>query len=85
MDTRTGEIGNYDEMAKRVPKKHLQPLFDHTPIGGIFKPLLIEYLSIHVQKMLLETGHAQIGRNSKCPCGSRKRFKRCCMTKGNPI
>ena len=82
MDTRTGKIGNYDEMAKRVPSKDIRPLFDHTPTGGIFKPLLMAYLPVRVQKMLKDTGHAQIGRNSKCPCGSGKRFKRCCMTTG---
>lgn len=25
--------------------------------------------------------HKKIGRNDKCPCGSNKKFKNCCMNK----
>ncbi|MGD9065568.1 MAG: SEC-C metal-binding domain-containing protein [Desulfobacterales bacterium] len=28
---------------------------------------------------------AKIGRNEPCPCGSGKKFKRCCLTKGVPV
>ncbi|MBW2430077.1 MAG: SEC-C domain-containing protein, partial [Deltaproteobacteria bacterium] len=27
---------------------------------------------------------AKIGRNEPCPCGSGKKYKRCCLTKGVP-
>ena len=27
---------------------------------------------------------AKIGRNEPCPCGSKKKFKRCCLLKGVP-
>lgn len=28
-----------------------------------------------------ETKRVRVGRNSKCPCGSKKKFKKCCMSK----
>lgn len=33
---------------------------------------------VHGGKLLEE----KLGRNDLCPCGSRKRFKRCCLKKG---
>jgi hypothetical protein len=27
------------------------------------------------------SGHAKAGRNELCPCGSGKKYKRCCATK----
>ena len=83
MDMRTGEIGPLAEMEKRVLKLFLRPVLTAREMRGgtIFKPVRLEFLSRSVRKMLLENGRAQISRNSKCPCGSGKRFKRCCMMK----
>ncbi len=42
-------------------------------------------------KSLKESGHAfvrrvpNIMRNTKCPCGSGKKFKRCCIAKVNLV
>lgn len=33
---------------------------------------------VHSEKLLEE----KLGRNDLCPCGSSKRFKRCCLKKG---
>ncbi|TWT94133.1 hypothetical protein Pla108_38450 [Botrimarina colliarenosi] len=33
---------------------------------------------VHGDKLLEE----KLGRNDLCPCGSRKRFKRCCLERG---
>lgn len=33
---------------------------------------------VHGDKMLEE----KLGRNDPCPCGSGKRFKRCCLKQG---
>ena len=32
-------------------------------------------------------GNQKVGRNAPCPCGSGKKFKKCCMNKssGNPL
>ena len=27
--------------------------------------------------------HAHVGRNDPCPCGSGKKFKKCCLKKGS--
>lgn len=73
MDTRTGEIRLYEEMKKRMTaeefEQHAQEI----------DPAL---LSPRNRKQLETTGLTTISRNSPCVCGSRKRFKRCCM---NPL
>lgn len=33
---------------------------------------------VHGEKMLEE----KLGRNDPCPCGSGRRFKKCCLKKG---
>jgi len=33
---------------------------------------------VHGEKILVE----KLGRNDLCPCGSNKRFKKCCLKKG---
>lgn len=66
MDTRTGEIGSHEVLSKRVPEKYL-------------KAVLEENLSQEIRDELAKGKTAFLGRNSPCPCGSMKRFKRCCM------
>jgi uncharacterized protein YecA (UPF0149 family) len=34
---------------------------------------------VHGDKLLEE----KLGRNDRCPCGSGKRFRKCCMKKGD--
>jgi uncharacterized protein YecA (UPF0149 family) len=29
--------------------------------------------------------HPRIGRNDPCPCGSGRKYKKCCMGKSTPI
>lgn len=69
MDTRTGEIGDYEEMRKRIPERFLKPVDIHN-------------LSQKNQQLFRQGKLDKIGRNHKCPCGSGKRFKRCCMVTG---
>jgi len=47
------------------------------------KPIDPVFLSAFNRQQLAETGRTTVSRNSPCPCGSRKRFKRCCYT-GTP-
>ena len=35
-------------------------------------------------KPLLQSVKSTIGRNQLCPCGSNKKFKKCCLTKLTP-
>ncbi len=50
--------------------------------GTIIKSVNLSALSEAAQK-LVSSKHSRkdISRNSACPCGSGKRFKRCCMYK----
>lgn len=87
MDMRTGEIAPLAEFEKRgVDKKFLRPILQpklkegEVLYGGqIVKPIDPKNLSKKVLEMVVATGKGYITRNSRCPCGSGKRFKRCCM------
>lgn len=67
MNTETGEIRRFDEDEARK-------------LTPIWKPIDEAKLSLRVRNQLEAKGIAWVTRNSPCPCGSRKRFKRCCMT-----
>ena len=41
---------------------------------------LLGYLKFSVRQMQWNTA-----RNAKCPCGSRKKYKKCCGRKCNPL
>ena len=69
MDTRTGQIGPYDEMERTTSKRFL-------------KEIRPQNLRPHQQVILREKGRVKIGRNDPCPCGSEKKFKRCCLKNG---
>lgn len=43
----------------------------------LFKPVKIEEYPEDTQKLIMGRVGSTVSRNSKCPCGSRKRFKRC--------
>ena len=44
------------------------------------KPIAMKTLSAKTRAQMRENHTATITRNSRCPCGSGKRFKRCCFT-----
>ena len=80
MDTRTGEIAPLAEFEKRgVPKKFLRPIGNMSD-PGYMNPIDPANLSPRVRRMVETTGRGMVSRNSPCPCGSHKRFKRCCKT-----
>lgn len=80
MDTRTGEIAPLAEFEKRGGhKKFLRPIGGMSD-PGYMKPIDLANLSARVRRMVETTGRGMVSRNSSCPCGSGKRFKRCCMT-----
>lgn len=39
----------------------------------------IQNIPMRIRERMEKYGIAKIGRNTRCPCGSGKRFKRCCM------
>lgn len=68
MNTYTGEIKHIPEPEKVTQEWKL-----------IDPALLPERLRSEMEA----TGRTQLSRNSPCPCGSRKRFKKCCFTARN--
>ena len=70
MNTNTGEV------------KLLAELTADEKRNGQWKPIDEAHLGNAERVQLELTGRTQVSRNSPCPCGSRKRFKRCCMTGG---
>ena len=81
MNTHTGEIASMEEWERRgTPKQFLRRILPRKEIrkDQVINAIPIENLSLHVRAQMLATGRAFVTRNSKCPCGSGKRFKRCC-------
>lgn len=72
MDKRTGEIMDKEELRKKLGEvefaKHAVEID-------------VENLSRRRRRMLEVTGRTRVGRNEKCPCGSGKKFKKCCLAK----
>jgi len=83
MDTRTGEIGNCESLMGRLVEE-LKSAGQteeqaRSYAGTIIKPIDPKNLSRRTRAVLEKSGRAFVTRNSKCPCGSGKRFKRCCQ------
>jgi uncharacterized protein YecA (UPF0149 family) len=77
MNTQTGEIADINYFRDKVKSGEMS----NAEFDKFIKPIDIENLSKGTQQLLLANGRTIISRNSRCPCGSGKRFKRCCMTK----
>jgi len=75
MNTETGDVA-----AMRVLAEELEKHGRGEYVSGLLKPIDPANLTPRVRAQLASSGRTRIGRNSPCPCGSRKRFKRCCMT-----
>ena len=73
MDTRTGSIADFQKL-------HALGLTAPEPVERYTKPVDPANLSAANRALLEQAGQVTVSRNSPCPCGSRKRFKRCCMT-----
>lgn len=71
MDTSNGNV---------MEMEALQRLIESRPVKPIVKEIDPASLTERAQQQLAETGRTTVSRNSPCPCGSRKRFKRCCYT-----
>lgn len=69
MDARTGEI-----MTREALKRTMGMDFDDHAV-----PVNVDALSVRHRRQLERTGKTKIGPNAKCPCGSGKKFKKCCM------
>jgi uncharacterized protein YecA (UPF0149 family) len=89
MNTETGQIIDLDDdSAMRHTKAYLEARaalesMEVNPSPGFrpkWKAIPTENLSLGRLAELHRTGKTKIGRNEGCPCGSGKKFKKCCMT-----
>lgn len=69
MNCATGQIASIDLFRKTIPKEDFERLI---------QPVDVTALSPFARETLQRTGTVTIGRNSRCACGSGKKFKRCC-------
>jgi uncharacterized protein YecA (UPF0149 family) len=74
MNTNTGEVRALDH-----PANHPNCTWEDKLKPAIV-PIDQSYLTPLQREQLARTGRTVVSRNSPCPCGSGKRFKRCCMT-----
>jgi uncharacterized protein YecA (UPF0149 family) len=81
MDTRTGLIAPQTEILKALADNYPDAAQARQAFDRYFKPIDIENLSPGHREEYERTGRTKIGRNDPCPCGSRKKFKRCCIFK----
>ena len=72
MNTDTGDVRHMEEFAKLIGKT--------VPENKLME---IDPRNLSPQKRaeLEATGHTKVGRNDPCPCGSGKKFKKCCLGK----
>lgn len=73
MNTKTGDILTVEQAREFVKK--------NPKLAGFIKPMELE----PTPRQLLRTpvnpiASGRVGRNDPCPCGSGKKFKKCCLT-----
>lgn len=73
MDTRTGEIFDEEEMKKREEKYRTKAANLYQPAGPF------RWMKIPPTQKQMERTPPRVGRNEPCPCGSGKKFKKCCL------
>lgn len=66
----TGEINSLEHFRETLSKEEFE---------RFVRPVDIDTLNPMARLALEKTGKAKLGRNDACPCGSGKKFKRCCM------
>lgn len=83
MDTRTGEILSSKELAIRraIAEAQIQTMCTdpddaQRKLDTIFK----EMQDLPTEKQM-NRKPPRVGRNEPCPCGSGKKFKKCCLIK----
>jgi uncharacterized protein YecA (UPF0149 family) len=72
MDTRTGQVTSLGSLQKQLTKDELQ---------RYVKAIDPKNLSLKHRQELIRAGTTFVRPRSRCPCGSGKRFKSCCMSK----
>ena len=64
---------------RETPEKPARPAAIHPPQSPVPRPSFLSSGTDQRQQVgTVRLGHAIIGRNDPCPCGSGKKFKKCC-------
>jgi len=61
--------------------RRLLGTIDSTITNAIFKAELKERPSVFAKASAGKSGRSKVGRNQPCPCGSNKKYKKCCYPK----
>lgn len=70
MDTRSGRISDIEALTKGMTKAE---------IDKFIVPINPSDLPKKYQNELMDDGATQLKPRTRCPCGSGRRFKSCCM------
>jgi uncharacterized protein YecA (UPF0149 family) len=84
MNTNTGQIAALATLVADDLATHPNCRREKSDIPPHIVPIDPANLSAANRALLECHGTVTVTRNSKCPCGSGKRFKRCHMTKPTP-
>ena len=72
MDTKTGDIYTPETRAK----------FEAQFMQAELKDMILEPTIKQLRRKPVDSrADGRVGRNDTCPCGSGKKFKKCCLTK----
>ena len=72
MDTRTGRIYSPEELREMMQPKTAGSV--ETP------PVDMQFIrEMKIPPTPRQLARRKVGRNDPCPCGSQKKFKRCCL------
>ncbi len=74
MDTRTGEIFTPED------RKRMAELITKGDKEAKERAKHLKEMKLEPTKMQLNRFPPRVGRNEPCPCGSGKKFKRCCLS-----
>ena len=74
---RSQEVQNHNQLLTSLSafRKHLKDVFDELEKINLVQNETIENITQS------QDDHKKIGRNSPCPCGSGKKYKKCCLAK----
>ncbi len=71
---------NYDKDSNLIGAKGKQCSYSYIPANDIdrLKELSVKYAKSRIESYQRQN-HRRVGRNDPCPCGSGKKYKRCCI------
>ena len=69
---------DFERLYKKMVEYHAEHLYNLPQWDGIFDAETRKRLALEQKKSRTVVKGAKIGRNDPCPCGSGKKYKKCC-------